>query len=256
MFGQGIGPVTTRALEAELAQTLPQLDLICLREAEQGGEVLRRAGVHAGRSLVTGDDAIEIGYRARQAVLGRNCGINIRSAAYSAAEPHVSTVSRTVTLFAEHNGLALEPLPVSRHSNEDDARTLARVFAGRLSDFSGGAVIRTADDLCRRISLCRVVVTGSYHAGVFALAQGIPVVALAGTSYYFGKFSGLAHQFHGGVAVVDMSAAGLEESLTQALHQFWGNAEELRPALLQAAEQQVRAGLLAYKKVQNLVGRS
>ena len=30
----------------------------------------------------------------------------------------------------------------------------------------------------------RLVITGSYHAGVFALAQGVPVLALAKSAYY------------------------------------------------------------------------
>ena len=35
-----------------------------------------------------------------------------------------------------------------------------------------------------------VEVTGSYHAGVFALAQGIPVVGLLQSAYYEQKFIG------------------------------------------------------------------
>jgi polysaccharide pyruvyl transferase WcaK-like protein len=56
------------------------------------------------------------------------------------------------------------------------------------------------------VSRCRVVVTGSYHAGVFALAQGIPVVATAASRYYHDKFSGLADLFGGGGDIVDVGS--------------------------------------------------
>jgi polysaccharide pyruvyl transferase WcaK-like protein len=47
-----------------------------------------------------------------------------------------------------------------------------------------------------------VVVAGSYHAAVFALSQGIPVVALVKSPYYVNKMVGLGDQFGAGCEIV------------------------------------------------------
>ena len=44
---------------------------------------------------------------------------------------------------------------------------------------------RSAEQVVRMAGRCRTVFTGSYHAAVFALAQGTPVVAIAASPYYF-----------------------------------------------------------------------
>ena len=46
--------------------------------------------------------------------------------------------------------------------------------------------------LIEQISRCRLVIVGSYHAAVFALAQGVSAIGLAGNAYYLQKFEGLA----------------------------------------------------------------
>ena len=65
-----------------------------------------------------------------------------------------------------------------------DVETLRALLAG-VDD--GGASLDTPRQVIERIAECRVMVTGSYHGAVFALAQGIPVVALARSPYYVAK---------------------------------------------------------------------
>ena len=45
------------------------------------------------------------------------------------------------------------------------------------------------------IARCRLVVTGSYHAALFALSMGVPAIGIATSRYYEDKFLGLADQF-------------------------------------------------------------
>ena len=89
---------------------------------------------------------------------------------------------------------------------------------------------------------------GSYHGAVFALAQGIPVVALSASRYYDAKLQGLADLFPGGCIVLSMDAPDLAERLAAAVAAAWDSADERRPALLAAAEQQIAASQRAYER--------
>ena len=103
---------------------------------------------------------------------------------------------------------------------------------------------------------CRLVITGSYHAGVFALANGIPVLGIAGSSYYVDKFEGLADMFGKGCRVLRVGADDCAEELRSAAEELWGNAEETRPGLLAAAERQIASGRATYEKIADLVRQS
>ena len=83
-------------------------------------------------------------------------------------------------------------------------------------------------DVIRRVGECRVVVTGSYHAGVFALSQGIPVVGLSRSDYYDDKFLGLADQFGPGCCLVALDEAGTAHALVARVRELWREADELR----------------------------
>ena len=95
------------------------------------------------------------------------------------------------------------------------------------------------DAIIDAIADCRLVVTGSYHAGVFALSQGIPVVALVASEYYQNKFLGLLDQFGDGCQIIDVSSANGSEQLRAALELSNAKAPELREPLLAAAERQI-----------------
>ncbi|RQW88296.1 MAG: polysaccharide pyruvyl transferase family protein [Geobacter sp.] len=253
MVGQGLGPVTKPVLLREMTTTLPNVDLFCLREEENGSALLRSMKVSPEKIIVTGDDALVTGCRYFHDSLGEFCGVNLRNANYANSSQHFSLVCAVISAFAENKAVPLEPLPVSRHVGEDDALTLATCFGKYLTDPSGGDSIKSSAQLCRSVGNCRIVVTGSYHAAVFALAQGIPVVALVGSSYYSSKFTGLANLFPSGVEIIHLSAGGLAEKLLASMDKLWESADELRPALRQSAERQRAVGLLAYERIRDLV---
>jgi colanic acid/amylovoran biosynthesis protein len=97
------------------------------------------------------------------------------------------------------------------------------------------------------------VVTGSYHAGVFALAQGISVVGLAKSQYYKDKFLGVADQFGIGCEVILLDGEQLWEKLIISINNAWRSSEEVRPQLLESAKRQIDLGHTAYRKIYQLV---
>ena len=76
---------------------------------------------------------------------------------------------------------------------------------------------------------------------MFALAQGIPAVCIAGNLYYANKFLGLVHAFGEGCTVLRADDSGFTEALPTAIDLYWNKADQLRPVLLQEAERQVRS---------------
>ena len=253
LLGQGIGPVTDAAVAAAARYVLPRVDLIALREARASQPLLRAWGVADDRILVTGDDAIEMAYAARRAALGDAVGLNVRKARYAGVtDAHIAAVGAAVRAAAATLQASIQPLPIATQP-EDDAVAIARAMR-----LPGPLPAAAADDdpvaAIMRVSACRVVVTGSYHAAVFALAQGIPAVGLAGSRYYFDKFYGLAEQFGAGCTVLDLNDPELEQRLTAALLTGWQTADALRPTLLAAAARQILAGQEAYQRVAVIVG--
>jgi colanic acid/amylovoran biosynthesis protein len=116
--------------------------------------------------------------------------------------------------------------------------------------------VSSPEQVLGRVARCRVVVTGSYHAGVFALAMGVPVVALVASAYYHDKMWGLAHQFGvDGCRVVGLGGPDAPAALADAVAAQWAGAQRLRPALLAAAERQAAAGRDAYRRLAGIVRR-
>src|SRR4029077_3795903 len=117
---------------------------------------------------------------------------------------------------------------------------------------NGGAALDTPSKLIAATGRCRVVVTAAYHAAVFALAQGVPVVGVGSSSYYLRKFEGLAAEFRGGCQVVRTDATGLAADLEAAVAVAWEAAPGTRSALLGSAARQVECGRAAYQRLATL----
>lgn len=100
------------------------------------------------------------------------------------------------------------------------------------------------------------MVTASYHAAVFALAQGIPAVGVSRTPYYADKLDGLADMFGPGAQVVRLDQPGWEGRLDAAVRELWSRAPERRAELLAAAADQIRRQDDAYARIASLAGES
>jgi hypothetical protein len=104
-----------------------------------------------------------------------------------------------------------------------------------------------------RLPECRIVVSESYHAVVFAASMGIPAVAIAGCDYYVHKFRRLARRFGPGCQVELTSHPAFERRLREAIETAWHSTPQTRQSLLHAAVRQIVEGHAAYARLFALV---
>lgn len=244
MFGQGLGPVTDPDLKASLSSVLPTLALICLREGRSGPAMLRELGVPLDRIQVTGDDALDIAYRRRAIEPGNGLGISVRVARYSGIERRdFVRIRGAVRAAARALRCSLVPIPISRRPEESDVRALRRITR----DVDGDTDSPLAS--VRRTARCRVVVTGTYHAAVFAVGQGIPTIGIAKSTYYADKLLGLSGQFPAGCEVVLVDDKRFPEKLVTAIERTWTSAPTLSSGLLESTRRQIEASQAAYSRL-------
>jgi colanic acid/amylovoran biosynthesis protein len=251
MFGQGLGPMEDETLRALAREVLPRVDVLAVRESRSAVPLLEELGVRSDRVTVTGDDALELAHRLRSNGAGREAiGVGLRLAAYSGTTPATArTIGRVLQEAAARRGVGLRALPVSLYPHEDDLGNLRPLVDG------GAGEATTPPQTIAEAGRCRVVVAGSYHAGVFALAQGVPVVALSASPYYDAKLQGLADLFPGGCRVVAASGPDLNGRLSAALDEAWETADALQPQLLEATARQIVAARDAYARFGEPVSR-
>jgi colanic acid/amylovoran biosynthesis protein len=255
MMGQGIGPLDEAGLRREARAVLPGVDFIALRESLVGPRLLRALGVQSDRMMITGDDAVEPAYDRRPERLGDALGVNIRRADYAGVDSGIIDRLRPVLQEAGARFQApLIPIPISHVPGEEDADAIRRLIAGQDEGPVGALRADMLPELLGRIHRCRLVVAGSYHAAVFALASGIPAIALTNSRYYRDKFLGLADQFGTGCTVVPLSDPDLPAAVATAIDHAWESAPRVRSDLLAAAARQVELGHEAYRRVAELVG--
>lgn len=253
MFGQGIGPIETPALIARSREVLSKVNLISLREGRAGLPLLKSLGVPYERIRVGGDDAIEFAFQSRKEQLGKGLGVNLRAAKYSQVEQTLIDCVRPILQdFARTHQAPLVPIPISWVSGEEDSITNQQLIAGFEDVWDRDGETDQQLMVIHQIQRCRVVVTGSYHGAVFALAQGIPAVGLAKSRYYLDKFLGLAEQFEVGCQVISLADIQIPAKLQDTIDSLWKSAEEIRPELLEAAASQVELSRAAYRQVQEL----
>ncbi|MFD6859230.1 polysaccharide pyruvyl transferase family protein [Rhodococcus sp. NPDC060090] len=253
LLGQGIGPMQDPALLAHARRVLPRVDHIALRERHKGPDLLRKIGVSDSRVVITGDDAVELGYGARRQQFGTDLGVCLRVAGYSPVHPRAQeTVGRVVRATADRTGAALVPLIVSEHEHEDRRATMP-LIAGHPSALRPLHRFVGAERLAAEVSRCRILVTGAYHVAVFALSQGIPVVGLSASRYYDDKLGGLGDMFGLGFDLVHLDSPDLSDRLDDAVRRLWHEAEVLRAPLRKRAVIQIDSGRRSFDSIAELV---
>ena len=252
LVSQGIGPLEEPGLRALAARVLAKAEWIALREGRSGPALLARLGVDPARVVVTGDDAVEAARVSRRAGESGGLGVNLRSAAYAGLDGDASSrLGSVLRRLAGELPAPLVPIPIALDASAPDTAAI-RAAVGD----TGPAEAEPADPAgaIARTARCRVVVTASYHAAVFALAQGTPAVGISRTRYYDGKLEGLAELFGAGARVVRVDAPGWEERLASDVRALWAEGPALRAGLVAAASEQVRRQEQAYDRVAALAG--
>jgi polysaccharide pyruvyl transferase WcaK-like protein len=250
MFGQGLGPLSDPEILARARKILPKVSLITLRGGRGGSALAQSLGVNSSQILTTGDEAVELAYEAREKELGQAVGINLRVASYSNVNgAMIDQVRPVLHEFARRHNVALIPVPIAFHAWANDHLTIQRLLQGFDDDSDGGITLDTPLKVIRQIGLCRIVVTGAYHAAVFAMSQGIPVVGLTASEDYTAKFLGLEEQFGLGCETVFLGAPDLSERLAAAAERAWQLAEEVRLPMQEAARRQIALSRGAYERI-------
>ncbi|MGA7566183.1 MAG: polysaccharide pyruvyl transferase family protein, partial [Terriglobales bacterium] len=240
MFGQGMGPLNDPIVLSRASDVLPQVALITLRGTRGGLSLLESLGVSPAGVLTTGDEAVELAYAARVHEPGNAVGINLRVASYADVKADAITKIRSVLQeFARRHNAPLLPIPIAFHEYAHDHETIRELLTGFDDQSDGGLSLDTPQALIAQTACCRIVVTGAYHAAVFALAQGIPVVCLSNSPYYLAKFQGLEDLFGVGCATVKLDEPDFSYTLSAAIERAWNSADAVRPPLLQAAVRQL-----------------
>jgi colanic acid/amylovoran biosynthesis protein len=255
LVGQGIGPISDPALLQKAREVMPHAKFIGVRESLYSLPLLLDLGVKRETIVVTGDDAIEPAYELRGEKPGTMLGVNFRVADYAGiSQLDVDRLRAPMRSVASKLGAEMIALPVcivNSVESASDANAVSHLVDPRAS---GDGIPSTPAALIERIRDCRVVVTGSYHAAVFALAQGIPAICVFNTKYYGNKFRGLADEFGDGCEVIDKSQPDFVETLIASIEKLWTRAEDIRPLLLRAAVAQIAAGDEAYSRLADIVG--
>jgi polysaccharide pyruvyl transferase WcaK-like protein len=253
MFGQGMGPLSDADVLARARKVLPQVTLITLRGGRGGASLLDALGVSPAKVLTSGDEATELAY-AVQGATGSEIGINLRVASYSPVTGDaVGMVGRILREFARRHGVSLLPVPIAFHDCADDRETIRQMLSEADGVSDGGDLLDSPALLIEQVARCRILVTGAYHAAVFALGQGIPVVCLATSAYYLAKFQGLEDLYGTGCTIIQLDESDAGERLEDALEHTWNAADTLRVSLRRSAGRQVQQSREAYRKILDLL---
>jgi len=250
LFGQGLGPLTDSATLVRMAEVLPKVSVFASRGTEGAEGIAQKVGMPASVFTTTGDDAVEAAYRARVAPLGSAIGVNVRIASYSGiSDDEGDQIGVALRDFAKRCGADLIPLPIALHTFADDRKSIARLLGSSAASIPA---VESPEELYAQISKCRVVVTGAYHAAVFALAQGIPTICICGSDYYAAKFEGLRALFGKACSLIYLQQNDSLSSLLHSCGYVWQIAEMLRGDLLNQALAQINASRGAYRTLRTL----
>jgi polysaccharide pyruvyl transferase WcaK-like protein len=254
MFGQGMGPLNDPVVLSRARAVLPEITMITLRGSRGGLQLLDSIGVSSAKVLTTGDEAIELAYAARVNEPGCAIGINLRVASYAHVKADsIEAIGPVLHEFARRQNAPLLPIPIAFHEFANDHQTIRRLLVGFDDESDGGLSLDTPLMLIKQVARCRILVTGAYHAAVFALAQGIPVVCLTNSSYYLAKFQGLEDRFGVGCTTVTLDEPDFLSKLATAIESTWTSAEAVRLPLLRSALRQVEESRGAYQQIPHLI---
>ncbi len=247
MFGVGIGPLRQLALRAQSRRVLPNLSVLSLREGLSSRELALALGARTSAVRIAGDEALEL-LSKHDAPSGRCLGVNIRVSEYAGVgDEAAAAVGSAIVEAARELRATIVALPVCRGAAGED---LAAIRAALRDQGSPSEItltdLTTPEQLRRAADSCRVIVTGSYHAAVFGLAQGVATIGLTGSSYYDAKFAGLKALFPSALRTVSLRDHNAPGILQRAIAESWRLSNAARLTAIHAGARQRNAGREAY----------
>jgi colanic acid/amylovoran biosynthesis protein len=253
LVGQGVGRIEDPEFRTLARAVLPEVDLILVRESKFAIPLLESLGVPPERIHMSGDDAVEMAYEARNETLGGDIGVSIRCAGYTnVGHQDLDQIRAVLHQAAARHGARLIGVPTSCCGVESDQFKIGELLAGYPKTVHSSFRFEPTIDLIKKAGRCRVMVAGAFHAAVFALSQGVPAIGLVRTKEYSIKFGGLVDQFGPGCQLLHFDDEQLPEKLAEAIDQAWESADRLRPQLLEVAAAQIQLGKMGYRRLYDL----
>ena len=250
MVSQGAGELRSGSARARVEATLAGVRQVLVRERAAAPARFAAWGVPPERLAFGADDALPLVLAAVRDRPGDGLGVNLRLAAYTALGPEtVGVVRDVVGRFVARTGARPVPVPIAVHGRANDPAAIRALLADVDPTSDGGDGVRTPADAIAAAGRCRVVLTGAYHAAVFALAQGVPVVAVATSAMYLGKFGGLVAEWGDACRVVRADGQDFPQALAAALDRAWAAAPAWRGTALAVARQLAAEGDAAFARV-------
>lgn len=249
IFSQGIGPINNRTLENKLMSVLPKVGLICVRDDKYSPVLLSKYRVNRDKILFTGDDGLlqSIGKDTN----GEGVGFNTRVSVYSGIKiSQLNKLVRSAILFTRNKKTKIIPLPISEYEKESDSKSLQLL----LSIMMKNQVESYPEDLSgllENIRKCRFTVSCSYHAALFSLANGIPVLAISNTLYYDYKFKSLSQIYPGGVIVTGQNQLSKVDLKTYFSY-LWNLSQDKRQEFIKISKKLIYKNRSAYKRLLTL----
>ena len=219
-LGQGVGPFEKGScLEQLVAKAYGAAFLVSFREKKSSSAFVAKHRLV--NTKFTFDDAnllLESSYddvRENEPCLG----LNLRLAKYSGIDSDFpAKFCEILRDLISERGVGLVPLPVATHDSDSDIDALESVASELADGLLTGIPTDSVEELVLRVSRCSVIVTCSYHAGVFGASLGIPVVLLSANGYYDQKLQGLSDAFDGrGVRLVDIRSENWRAEFSKAV---------------------------------------
>lgn len=254
MFGQGLGPITQPALRARASAVFPHLRVLGLREDQLGKDLALELGAKPAALTITGDDALGV-IPDKGLADGHALGVNLRVADYAGVgSSDAQAISSLLLRSAQDFAAPIEALPISRQPADSDVAAIDALMTGTSGRNDASlSELPTTNALATSAANCRVIVTGSYHAAVFGLGQGVPAVCLTKSAYYDAKFAGLKALFPTACSVLSVAEPDFGISLTKAVADAWHLPRSAREAALHSAISQRESGRLAYTRLRETV---
>jgi colanic acid/amylovoran biosynthesis protein len=206
---------------------------------------------------VTGDDAFsliqEFGPCHGEPNLPPTVGINLRGAAYAGLnEWNRVQLKKGLLRILDGESMKYRPIAVSLPPSDDDASEVKALLAQAHSIANLNAS-HSPKTLFQQVQGCRLVITGSYHAAVFAMAAGVPAIGLVASDYYEGKFRGLAEFFPEMLRPFPLVQRDIAENLFQEARRQMKISMQIRRSALEKSHELGGRVEAAYTRFANLI---
>jgi len=238
-------------------KTLPKVDLISIREKPNSIFNLRDFGVSEEKISIVGDDAIEIASAFRRIHRDAIIGVQIRA---SDKKGHTNInaeilqkIKVPIQETAKRIRAKLMPLPISSWKDDLSRISIRQLLSSFENIVNEEFELQSPEEFLKRVSRCKIVISGSYQLSMIALSQGIPTICLTNSDFYDHKFNGLAEHFRAGCCIISLKNDNFDKLIRDSIFESWHRSSELYHKLLCSAQVQINSNIVFYKKVFDMV---